>query len=155
MPWISGAHTAPAADLEAITVENITESVSPYSVSFSKGTAVHRPHLHSAYAGIFSLDFPDELHRELFQGNPSQINVCIMLVISLLALTKQPAQFGDCISLRTLCVQASYCLVPAFFLTGMLNISSATSIIVSRASARIFSWRNSFFKRVISARRAS
>nr|DAE98680.1 MAG TPA: Tumor necrosis factor receptor superfamily member 19 [Caudoviricetes sp.] len=54
-----------------------------------------------------------------------------------------------------LCVQAFHCLVPAFFLTGMLNISSATSIIVSSASARIVCSLSSLRSRVTSARSLS
>ena len=64
------------------------------------------------------IDLPYVLHREFLQCHTPQVFVAVVLVISLLALTKQPAQLGDRECLRTLRVQASYCLVPAFFLQG-------------------------------------
>lgn len=73
----------------------------------------------------------DILESELFTRSLCMRSVLIILIISLLAYANQSAKSLDTIASRDLCVQVSYCLAPAFFLIGILNLASATFIISS------------------------
>lgn len=101
-------------------------------------TPAHLKELLATYTRSPASDFQNVFCYEAFEGDSLQINL-YMLIIRLSAYTKQFTKRSDCIILL-LFAQSFYCLVPAFFLIGIRNISSATSIIVSYASARILSW---------------
>ena len=60
-------HSASAAYLESISVEDVAEAIAADTVAVRERAAVHRPHLHPSDAGILGLDFPDELYGKLFQ----------------------------------------------------------------------------------------
>lgn len=73
----------------------------------------------------------DILESELFTRSLCMRSVLIILIISLLAYANQSAKSPDMIASRDTCVQVIYCLSPAFFLIGILNLASATLIISS------------------------
>src|SRR5574344_2825285 len=92
---------------------------------------VHLPYLGDAHAWIQLVYILDILESELLSGCFRQSGVVIVLVISLLAYANQSAKSLDTIASRDLRVQVIYCLAPAFFLIGILNLASATLIISS------------------------
>lgn len=73
----------------------------------------------------------DILECELLSGCLRQSGIVIVLVISLLAYANQSAKGLNEVSSTIPCVQVIYCLAPAFFLIGILNLASATLIISS------------------------
>lgn len=68
-------------------------------------------------------------------------------------LAKQDAKSFNRVIPPGLCMQVDHCLAPAFFLIGMLNLASATSIIASKASARSSSCFSAFLSLDTSALR--
>jgi len=56
-----------------------------------------------------------------------------VLVVRLPALAKQPAEKAHGLALDLLCGKRLHCLAPDFFLIGILNVFSASSIITSLA----------------------
>ena len=90
--------------------------------------------------------------NKTFTGRTIRTMVNI-LIKGLLCYTKQFAKRDHRIGMPPF-TKPFYCLVPAFFRIGRLNISSATSIIVSKACARILASLSSARKRSFSRRKA-
>ena len=107
-----------------------TETVTP-----NKGLAgaelitVHQPELLTSNSRIFFTHTLYKLKYKTLTGMGVHAMVYI-LVKGLLCYTKQFAKRSDSRA-ATLFTKPFHCLVPAFFRIGMLNISSATSIMVS------------------------
>jgi len=89
------------------------------------------PELGTTYSGVKFADVSYVLQRELLSGRFGECCVLVILIIRLLAYAKQLAKKPDTIASMILCVQVSYCLAPAFFRIGILNLASATLIISS------------------------
>ena len=89
------------------------------------------PELGTTYPGVKFADVFDVLQRELLSSRFSEYRVLVILIIRLLAHAKQLAKELDTIASMILCVQVPYCLAPAFFRIGILNLASATLIISS------------------------
>lgn len=117
--------------LEIVLVDDAAEAVPADRIVKAEVTLVHVPQLHPSDAGIFLPDVADVLEGKLLSGGLSMCRILVILIVSLLAYTKQPAKALDVISSRVFCVQVLYCLAPAFFLIGILNLASATLIISS------------------------
>ena len=89
------------------------------------------PEFRASYPGVKFADVFDVLQRELFSGRFCECCVLVMLIVRLLAHAKQFTKEPDTIASTILCVQVPYCLAPAFFRIGILNLASATLIISS------------------------
>lgn len=118
-------------DLEPMFIENAAESVSPSGRVAYEGVLVHIPEFRPSHTGIILANFSDILQCELLPGSLGMGCIRVVLIVSLLAYANQSAEALDAIASRVLCVQVSYCLAPAFFLIGSLNLASATLIISS------------------------
>ena len=80
-------------------------------------------------AGIGLAVFTRLFHDDGFNGVLGKTVPVHTLVVGLPAVTKQPAKSAQGCT-RALLAEQTYCLVPDFFLTGMLKVCSARSIIV-------------------------
>lgn len=89
------------------------------------------PEFYSTYPSIGFAYLMDIVHDKFLLGDFLENRVLIMFKISLLGYTKQSTKTRDSESFSALCMQVIHCLVPAFFLMGMLNFASATLIISS------------------------
>ena len=112
-------------------VYHIFKAVPADGSLFTELPLIHMPEFGTAYAAVSPADLMDKIYDELFLGDLSEYRLLITFEISLLRDTKQPAKTRYRIYLRVFCMQVLYCLVPAFFLMGMLNFASATLIISS------------------------
>jgi len=112
---------------------------------------VHQPQFLATDTGVELADFLHELHDKLLTRQTTQKQTVIVLVIR---LPRYPKQFTDTvhrISGTVFCMKLAYCLGPAFFRMEILNMSSATSIILLYNSARMCSVLRAFCKRATSA----
>ena len=119
------------AHLEIVLIDDAAEAVAAYRTVEAEFFLIHVPQLHPAETGIVLTYVSDVLEGELLACGFGMSRVPVILVISLLAYTKQFAETLDAVASRDFCVQVSYCLAPAFFRIGTLNLASATSIILS------------------------
>ena len=129
-------------DLEIVLVDYSAEAIPPYRIVAAKLGLVHVPKLRATYPRIKFADVFDVLQCELLPGSFCEGRILVVLIIGLLAYAKQLAKELDAIASMILCVQVSYCLAPAFFRIGILNLASATLIISSYASALISALRS-------------
>lgn len=119
------------SNLEVVLINDAAEAVAPDWFVEAEVITVHMPQLKSSDARVFLADVTDVLKGKLLAGGLGMCCVFIVLVVSLLTYTKQLAETPDTVASGVLCVQVPYCLAPAFFLIGILNFASATSIILS------------------------
>ena len=129
-------------DLEIVLVDYSAEAISPYRIITAKLGLVHVPKFRSTYPRIKLADVFDVLQCELLPGGFREGRILVVLIICLLAYAKQLAKELDAITSTILRVQVPYCLAPAFFRIGILNLASATLIISSYASALISARRS-------------
>ena len=90
----------------------------------------HQPQFHAAKPRVVIAVFLDPIHNHRLERQLAETLVIDALVICLPAVTKQSAQRTEP-EARLRLAEQTHCLVPAFFLMGMLKFASATSIIVS------------------------
>ena len=109
----TGAATAPA-DLKAVLLYDVIEVVVADTVPLSEALAVHVPQLVAAYAGVKRTYLADELNNEALETKTEKAAV-LVLVIGLLAYTKQPADGRDAVERGSRAAKPSCHLVPAFF----------------------------------------
>lgn len=117
--------------LEVVLVDDAAEAVASDWIVEAEVITVHMPQLKPSDARVFPADVTDVLEGKLLAGGLGMCGIFIVLVVSLLTHTKQFAEPPDTIASGVLRVQVPYCLAPAFFLIGILNFASATSIILS------------------------
>ena len=89
------------------------------------------PELGTSYPGVKFANVFDVLQRERLSSRFGECRILVILIIRLLAYAKQLAKEPDTITSMIPCVQVPYCLAPAFFRIGILNLASATLIISS------------------------
>ena len=118
-------------NFKAVLIYDTAESVTADRFVASERLFIHVPNLHSTDTRVFFTYFPNVLKSELLLCGLGKGRVFVILIISLLAYANQSAKALNTIASRILCVQVSYCLAPAFFLIGILNLASATFIISS------------------------
>ena len=82
------------AHLQPLLVDDPAEAVAAYRTVKAEVPLIHVPQLLPADAGIFLPDFPDILDGELLTRGLGMDRVLVMLIVSLLAYTKQPAELN-------------------------------------------------------------
>ena len=130
----------PQLDPEKTVRECVQEGVQPIMDMLAEYDAINM-----AFAE------PDADFDKLLARQTTQKKTFIVLVIR---LPRYPKQFTDTvhrISGTVFCMKLAYCLGPAFFRMEILNMSSATSIILLYNSARMCSVLRAFCKRATSA----
>ena len=98
----------------------------------SKAVTIHIMQFVTTQAWIYLTDILYKLYHHLLLESLLAQSIPV-LIICLPALAKQPAEKAHGLAFDLLCGKLCYCLAPAFFLIGMLNIFSASSIITSLA----------------------
>ena len=111
-------------------MQDTAEHVTPHTALIVETVSVHVPELVGPDFWILLPDLKDELDNKLFYRKLAEQRFLVILVKGLSCNTGQRTKFRYRV---TLCpfVQPFDCPASAFFLISMLNISSATSIIVS------------------------
>ena len=118
----------PKPNFQIVFIEYPAEAVSTYRIVTTELCFIHMPELGTTYTGVEFADVFDVLQRELLSGRFGECRVLVILIIRLLAYAKQLAKEPDTIAPMIPCMQVSYCLAPAFFRIGILNLASATLI---------------------------
>lgn len=118
----------PQTHLEPVLVYDSAEPVPAYWTVVPKLRLVHVPKFHTSDTGVYCPHFPYVLERKRHPGCLGQCRVFVVLIISLLGYAKQYTKELDVVASRIPCMQVPYCLAPAFFLIGILNLASATFI---------------------------
>ena len=121
----------PSPQIEPALVHDAAERVAPHTVFIGEPPLVHPPQFVRAYLRVFLPRLKHELNHELLQCKALEQSVLVPLVKGLSCHTGQRTKAIDGIPPHFVFVQPFDCPVPAFFRISMLNISSATSIIVS------------------------
>ena len=121
----------PSPQIEPALVHDAAERVAPHTVFIGEPPLVHPPQFVRAYLRVFLPRLKHELNHELLQCKALEQSVLVPLVKGLSCHTGQCTKAIDGIPPHFVFVQPFDCPVPAFFRISMLNISSATSIIVS------------------------
>ena len=112
---VSGGGAAPAAaDLKPVLLYYVVEAVVADAVLLPEALAVHQPKLVAAYAGVEIADLADELDDEALKAQAEEPPV-LVLVVGLLADTKQPADGRHAMARWVRAAKPSCHLVPAFF----------------------------------------
>lgn len=118
------------ADHKTVIAEQFDEGITTrHLAGVFKNTLHKKVQFGAAKTGIVPAVFAYLFNYQGLNGILS-VFLIIPLVIGLSAITKQPAK-GPETMLGTLLAEQTYRLVPDFFLIGILNVSSATLIIVS------------------------
>lgn len=118
------------ADHQTVLPQDLDERIaSRHAARLLEQRADNHVQLHAAEAGVVFPVITGLLDDQRFYRILGKV-VLLVLVEGLPAITKQPAESPQR-RLRGTSAQQGYCLVPDFFLIGMLKVSSATSIIVS------------------------
>ena len=125
------------ARVRSPSVDDIGKPISPDRVIPLEVSPVHMPEFVTSDPWIFHPDILDVLQGKSLSGRTGQNLGFVVFVICLLRYAKQLAKMLNLISFGVLRVQVLYCLAPAFFLIGMLNLASATLMSSSYASALI------------------
>ena len=123
--------TLTAADVQSTLVQDTTEHVTPYPVLVVEAASVHMPQIVGSHPRVLFPDITYKLHHKLLYRQTAVQKVVVMLVKGLSGNTGQLTETCDGIASYFVFVQPFDCPVPAFFRISILNISSATSIIVS------------------------
>ena len=114
-----------------VLAEQLDESVtSGHASSLLKQFLDDNIQLRTTQAGIVLPVIFCLLHNQRLYGILGKLVVLYTIIERLPAITKQPGEGAHSL-FRTLLPQQTYCLVPDFFLIGMLKRSSAKSIILS------------------------
>ena len=122
--------TWPPPQVESALVHDAAERVASHTVFLGELATVHPPQFVHPYLRVFLPHSHHILHHKLLNGETCQQGVLVPLVKGLSCHTGQCTKTCDRISPHFVFVQPFDCPVPAFFLIWILNISSATSIIV-------------------------
>ena len=124
---------------QPVAVQQLDECVPPWETPcILKLSLQYQPEFYAAKPRVLPAVVFYFFHYYRLKRQRLKIIVIAALVIRLPTITKQSAQRAEtCARLRF--SEQTYCLVPAFFLIGMLKFASATSIIVSKALERSFS----------------
>ena len=138
MPGICGAgSTSPAPYIQAALMQNASKYISPYTVLLTNLALIHTPQLVSAHLRILFPHLLNKLYHKLFYCQSAEQDIVISFVKGLSCNT---GQCTECLYwVFFFSVQPFDCPVSAFFRISMLNVSYATSTIVSKKSARICS----------------
>ena len=121
----------PKPDFQIVLVKYPAETVSTYRIVATELCFIHMPEFRTTHPGVKFANVFDVLQCELLSGRFCECCVLVVLIIRLLAHAKQFTKEPDTIASTILCVQVPYCLAPAFFRIGILNLASATLIISS------------------------
>lgn len=118
-------------DHQSVLAEKFYESIAAgYNIpTLVKQTFHYQIQLCATETGISLAVFAHFFNNQRFNSIFSKFLI-VIFIIGLSAITKQPAKSAQPI-FRAFLARQTYRLVPDFFLIGMLNVSSATLIIVS------------------------
>jgi len=123
--------TLTVTDVQPTLVQDAAEHVATDAVLVIEAAFIYTPQIVGSHLRVLSPDFAHELHHKLLYRQTAEQQVVITFVEGLSCHTGQCTEIGDGIMPHLVFVKPFDCPVPAFFRISILNISSATSIIVS------------------------